>query len=519
MHQPLYKDLSTGKCHLPWVRLHSTHSYLDMARILDDFPKIRCTFNLTPTLISQLMDIPAAADENDVYLELSIKDAGDLTADEKYFILKNFFSCDYAAAISPMKKYKELFLKRGPSPDGKFSREILSKFSVSDIRDIQVFFNLAWCGFTLKKGDSLVRALVEKGGGYDERDKRDLLARQKEIAASILPEYKKLQDSGRIEISTTPFYHPILPILCGEKGKGDLHWEADAMWHIKKAIELYSKVFGRKPEGMWPAEGSVSDNVVPLFAGCGIKWIATDEKVLASSLKDRGDAKVVNKFRAFTAGKFSRKISIVFRDNGLSDDISFKYSHMSGKEAAREFHGHLTEIYKFLGNKCKDGLVAVILDGENPWAHYPDDGKSFLSELYRLLSEDKDMETVTIGGYLGEHKKRLKIKHLASGSWIDHDFSKWRGSPQKDKAWEYLKKAREDMFSSGNTAENALEELYIAESSDWFWWYDEFGTELNFIFDDLFRMHLKNMYRLTGRDVPDHLNKPVAGSKFDPRVR
>ena len=506
MHQPLYKDLLTGEYHLPWVRLHATHSYLDMARILEDFPLIKCTFNLTPTLISQIMDISDMRPENDKYLRLSMKDAATLTADEKYFILRNFFSRDPGVVAPISKRYGQLLLKRGNNADTSRLRGILNEFNESDFRDIQVLFNLLWCGFTLRNEDPLIRVLFEKGEGFTENEKKALIRRQKEAALDVLPLYKKLQDEGQIEISTTPFYHPILPLLYGRDNETGFQWKEDARWHIKKAVEFYKEIFGRAPAGMWPAEGSVNNEVVPLFAENGIKWIASDENVLLDSLKNTSGEKSGLKFNAYTAGKIIGQVAMVFRDRGLSDAISFQFRDMTGEEAARDLHGRLGQIRK---SDAKNNFVAIILDGENPWIYYKDGGRAFLSELYRLLGDDNEIETVTIGDYVAEHKTGGNIKDLAPGSWIDREFSKWRGSPEKDKAWKYLEKAREDIFAFGDPPIEAMEELYIAESSDWFWWYDDPETEYNVVFDDIFRMHIANIYKLIGAKVPGYVGRSI----------
>ena len=507
MHQPLYKDLITGKYHLPWVRLHSTYSYLDMASILEDFPHIKCTFNITPSLIWQLQDISRSEKIDDIYLELSQKSPGELTDKDKVFILKNFFSCDPERAIFPMKRYGELYKKRGEDLREDVLLDVSDGFTEQDYRDLQVLFNLAWCGFTLKRKDKLVRHLVHKGEYYTEKEKRMLLGKQKEVVSSILPLYKRLQDEGRIEISTTPFYHPILPLLCGAEGGYD--FKEDAKVHIERACELYKEVFGREPRGFWPAEGSVSPEIIEPLEDAGIKWIATDEGILMESVAEEGLSREDLIYRAFTAKNDGRSIDIVFRDINLSNAISFKYSKMHPKKAANELLSDLDRVWQTFDGAESDHLVSIILDGENPWPYYPDGGRGFLRELYAHISSNRHLETVTVGNFLSSAKEKREIDNLYSGSWIDRNFRKWKGSPQKDKAWEYLERTRKDLFSQGAPTKEALEELYIAEGSDWFWWYDDFGTELNFVFDDLFRMHLRNVYKLTGREVPGYLLKPI----------
>jgi starch synthase len=508
MHQPLYKDLLTGKYHLPWVRLHSTYSYLDMAAVLKDFPKIKCTFNLTPSLMWQLQDIAGSAKPDDIYLHLSEMNAQDLTADDRCFILKNFFSCDLYTAIEPVKKYKALLEKRGNDLDRESLLERSGQFSVQDYRDLQVLFNLAWCGFTLRKEDALVKDLVAKGSDYTETEKLDLLKRQNEVTGSILPLYRQLQDEGRIEISTTPFYHPILPLLCSKDGKG-FNFGNDPKIQVERAVNFYKDIFGRLPVGMWPSEGSVSPEIIPILSDAGIKWMATDEGILLESFRGYDMSREDLIYKAFTSENSERSIDMVFRDINISNAIGFRYSKIAAHKAALDLCGDIQGIKKSLENDRTEHIVSIILDGENPWPYYNDGGRKFLTDVYSHLSHMKDVETVTIGGYLSSNKERTSIPSLHSGSWIDRNFRKWSGSPQKDKAWEYLAKARKELFAAGDPPKEALEELYIAEGSDWFWWYDEFGTELNFVFDELFRLHLSNIYRLINRAVPHYLEEPL----------
>ncbi len=509
MHQPMYKDLVTGKYHLPWVRLHSTFSYLDMASVLEDFPGAKATFNLTPSLIWQLLDISENHPVDDVYLHLTEKNAASLDDADKGFLLKNFFSCDLQKAIFPIERYRELFYKRGDSVrEGDISKRI-PEFSESDLRDLQVLFNLAWCGFSLKGKDPVVKGLLDKGKGYTEKDKQELLRKQKEVVSSIIPTYKRLQDEGKIEISTTPFYHPIMPLLCKGSSAHGFDFHEDARVQVRKAVELYEKVFGRKPVGMWPSEGSVSQEIIPILADEGIKWMATDEGILLESFRGKDIPREDLIYKAFTARENDEEIDMVFRDINLSNAISFNYANIPQKKAFKYFLKDINGIRKAMSLKEGEHLVSVILDGENPWPYFPDGGKTFLSYVYGKFSRSKEVELVTAGGYLASHGERKKIDKLYSGSWIDRNFSKWIGSPQKNKAWTYLESARREVVKSGRPSKEVLEELYIAEGSDWFWWYDDFGSELNFVFDELYRMHLSNIYRLMRRNVPHYLDKPI----------
>lgn len=512
MHQPLYKDLVTGKYHLPWVRLHSTYSYLDMASILDEFPHAKVTFNLTPSLIWQLLDISSGGGTDDLFYELTAKNARDLTDAEKAFILKNFFSCDLNHAIFPIEKYKDLFIRRGNDLREDELIKRARDFSEGDLRDLQVFFNLAWCGFTLREKDPVVRELLRKGRDYTEKEKQELLVVQNRVVASILPIYRKLQDEGRAEIATSPFYHPIMPLLCrGRAGNSAKGFELceDARAQLKKAIDLYYQVFGRRPIGMWPPEGSVSQEIIPLLADEGIEWIATDEGILLESFKGRDMLREDLIYKAYRAEEGASAVSMVFRDINISNAISFRYSNMPVKQSTHELIHDIHGIKKATDPKEGEHIVAIILDGENPWPYFNDGGRTFLSETYKVLTATKELEMVSIGEYMRSRKERKKIGKIASGSWINRNFDKWIGSPQKNKAWEYLIRTKKAMASFGELSKEVLEELYIAEGSDWFWWYDDFGSELNFVFDELYRMHLANIYRLAGKEVPYYLMQPV----------
>ncbi|MFC1548953.1 glycogen synthase GlgA [Candidatus Omnitrophota bacterium] len=509
MHQPLYKDLVTGKYQLPWVRMHSTFSYLDMISVIEASPKAKATFNLTPSLIWQLFDMSGEGPIDDIYLELSEKKATDLDDDDKCFILKNFFSCDLQKGIFPFKRYKELYYKRGESLRENDLKSKLEHFNAGDFRDLQVLFNLAWCGFTLRKKCPIVKSLISKGYGFTEDEKQALLKRQKEVVASIIPKYKKLQDEGRIEITTTPFYHPILPLLYRGASEKGLDLCEDARVQVKKAVEFYENVFGRKPIGMWPSEGSVSQEIIPMLVDEGIEWMATDEGILLESFKGKGLSREDLIYNAFTACEDGKKIDVVFRDINISNAISFSYSNMPQRKAVASFLKDINGIRKAMASSEDENVVSIILDGENPWPYFPDGGKYFLNKLYKKLSTCKDIELVTVGDYLRANEKRREIDRLHSGSWIDRNFDKWIGSPQKDKAWEYLEDARREVFASGEPDKKVLEQLYVAEGSDWFWWYDDFGSEVNFVFDELYRLHLSNIYRFMGRNVPHHLDVPI----------
>jgi len=534
MHQPYYKDLVTGKFAMPWVRLHGIKDYYDMPHILRDFPKIHQTFNLVPSLIDQIMDY-TEKEAKGVYLEHTLKPANELDKSEQIFVLRNFFLANWDNMIKPHPRYWELLSKRGTDVTDKELGRMARYFSVQDFLDLQVWFNLAWFDPMFTETDPFIKGLIEKGRDYTEEEKGRLIEKQREIMRLILPEYRDLWQQGRIELSASPYYHPILPLLCdtevarmsnpGIQLPGRFIHPEDAETQVSRAMARFAEVFGKRPTGMWPSEGSVSESIIPILAGEGIKWIATDEEVLAKSLDtllDRDFSGVSKKpevlYRPYRAVSEGKAVNMVFRDHTLSDLIGFVYSKWDPKNAVEDFIGRLRRIRNDLRAKRPDGLVTIALDGENAWEHYRNDGRDFLYRLYERLSEEQEFEVVTVGEYLDKCPQPDTLPKLFAGSWINHNFNIWIGHEEDNAAWEALAQARRDLveYESGAKVSDkeslrlAWEEIYIAEGSDWCWWYgDDHSSENDREFDELFRKHLVNVYTLINRVPPDSLFIPI----------
>ncbi|HXX53208.1 MAG TPA: glycoside hydrolase family 57 protein [Thermodesulfovibrionales bacterium] len=526
MHQPYYKDPLSGIYRLPWVRHHGTKDYLDMAMLLEEYPHIRQTFNLVPSLIEQLIDY---TDNNatDVFLEVTLKKPSDLSDEERAFILGNFFLANWDTMIRPFSRYHELLLKRGLTVSkGELSR-IVRYFSDSDFLDLQVLFNLVWIDPMLRKRDVFLSSLVTKGRGYSEEDKSLLLEKGLSILRCIIPKYRELSSKGQIELSASPYYHPILPLLCDTDvakiptpdirlPKRRFSHPEDARAQIRMATDFFQRVFGQRPSGMWPSEGSVSEDIVKAIHEEGIEWAATDEDVLAASLGValRGPAgELLRPDLLYTAHEFSGA-SLIFRDHKISDLIGFVYSGWEPKRAAEDLVHKFLDIHASLpGNEPY--LVPVILDGENAWEYYQNDAEDFLRYLYEGLSRHEQLRTTTVSGYLGEHRGRKKLDRLHAGSWIYGNFNVWIGHEEDNTAWDYLTETREalgefQLVNTGRNMDSAWKALYAAEGSDWNWWYgDEHSTENAEEFDELFRGNLIRVYREMGREAPPHLFVPV----------
>ena len=527
-HQPMYKNPATNAYELPWVRLHAVKDYYDMVAVLDNFPKIKSNFNLVPSLLLQL-DEYASGKAKDKFLDLTLKDAAFLTADEKVFILMNFFMANWDNMIFPYNRYLQLLEKRGRHTTEEEIRKTLNYFKVEDFRDLQVWFNLTWMDPYWRKQDAFIDSLYDKGRDFTEEEKRRLIEKQLEICGMILRKHKEAQDRGQIEVSVTPYYHPILPLLCDTNAalqatpgmrlpaKRFVHPE-DARWHIENAVSSYEEHFGRKPTGMWPSEGSVSNDAAALIADAGIKWIATDEAVLFNSVKEySGNRRFL--FRPFSFAVNGRKINIIFRDHGLSDSIGFVYSKWNPEDAANDFISKVRGIADYVGGDYDAPLVSVILDGENCWEYYKNDGWDFLTKLYEKLSADDTIETVRISDYLDRFPPKETLPSLTAGSWINGNFGIWIGQNEDNTSWDYLGMTRDFIvkflednpgFKGSVQEKEAWAMLYAAEGSDWNWWYgDDHSSANDMSFDYIYRQHLIKVYECFGQRPPDMLFKSI----------
>ncbi len=519
MHQPMYRDPLSRKVLMPWVRMHSIKGYNDMIRLAQEYPQVKQNFNVVPSLIAQIEDFLKAPSE-DNHWALSSKPAGDLNVEERKLVVDEFFMANWDTMIKPYPRYWELLGKCGQGePD-------VSAFSEADLRDLQVWFNLTWFGYMARRDYPVLGELIRKGRHFSEDDKKTVMETQRKVMQELMPAYKKAQDAGIVEISVSPFYHPILPLLMDtDFAQRAMPWvrlpsrfrhPEDAAAQIQKALDKAEKVFGRRPIGMWPSEGSVCEELVEIMAQAGVQWIATDEEVLIHSMEvlDRGKAL----YRPYRAKHKGGAVNIVFRDHALSDLIGFVYSKSDAAGSAGDMIGHFTRIGQYLGDAASNGLVSVILDGENPWEYYPDGGEKFLRCLFEQLSRHQGLRSVTLGAFLEDHPPKHEIDHLYSGSWIAHNYDIWIGEREENTAWDLMGRTRdflcEYLKRNPQTAKEksaaAWEELYMAEGSDWFWWYgDDFSTENDAMFDTLFRTHLANVYRLLGCEVPEILHVPI----------
>jgi alpha-amylase/alpha-mannosidase (GH57 family) len=543
-HQPLYKSRGAsgadGQYRLPWVRLHGTKDYLDLILLLERYPKLHQTVNLVPSLILQIEDY-IEGKAFDPYLSAALTPTEQLTPEQHQFIIQHFFDGNHHTLIDPHPRYSELYSQR----QEKGERWCMDNWTDTDYSDLLAWHNLAWID-PLFYDDPDIAGWLKQDRGFTLGDRQRIYSKQRDILRRIIPQHRKMQESGQLEVTTTPYTHPILPLLAdtnaGRVAVPDMQlpqkrfqFAEDIPRHLNKARDMYVDRFGCKPRGLWPSEQSVSPAVIPDIAKAGFEWICSDEAVLGWSLKhffhrDASgtvtDPKLL--YQPYRLSTDEGDLSIVFRDHRLSDLIGFTYSGMEASDAARDLVGQLQSISRSLKSQQESGatsledpwLVTIALDGENCWEFYPQDGIPFLNALYSLLSETSDIKLVTVSEYLDEFPTKAEIptKDLHSGSWVDGSFTTWIGDPAKNRAWDLLTTARELLANHPEATEEAnpevWEALYAAEGSDWFWWFGEgHSSNQDAMFDQLFREHVAGIYRALNEPVPENVLRAVESHK------
>lgn len=531
MHQPVYQLTPTGDYLMPWVRLHAVKDYLDMVLILEKFPKIKLNFNLVPVLLDSLIDY-GENDLHDIHSRLTITDVEDLTADDKEFIINNFFDANFHSMILPSEEYNRLYQKYQLNPEND-----INMFSNQEYSDLMALFNLAWFDPIYKNIYPELKKLIKKGKDYTTEDRIKIIDIQRDIIRKIIPTYKKFSDEGRIEITTSPYYHPILPILLDIKSikkssendlPTNLKMELDARMQTEMALDRMENIFGKRPRGIWPSEHCISSKELGLFKELGVDWTISDEGILSNSI----NFEFVRDFRGYLEDPYhllkSYKykddgVNIIFRDSVIPNLIGFEYPNHPAESAANDLYDRIKVAQsKLLSSPDENHLITIAMDGENCWENYTADGSTFLSTIYSLIENDPSLETVLISDYLDKDIQK-PLNKISSGSWVNRNFKLWIDEPLKNLAWTYLKQVRDD-FSAyvkqnplNPNIEAARRELFICEGSDWFWWYGEPNDSgRDNIFDYIFREHLKNIYLFLGLEVPQYLDTPLLSAITKP---
>lgn len=548
MHQPDYRNTISGEYVLPWTYLHAIKDYTDMAYHLENNPKARVSFNFVPVLLDQLEDYVEQFDSGNIrdpLLALLVReDMKSLSQDERCLILESCFKGHHEKMLAPFDHYQCLYnMYTKLEPRGK---SMFNYLSGQYMADLIVWYHLAWTGESIRRNNTDIQALMNKGSQFTLEDRQTLFAVIADLMRNLIPRYRALETSGQIELSTTPHYHPIMPLLLDFRSARDAMPYAPlpqyqqypggkqrAQIHIEEAQASHKRRFGKLPKGMWPAEGAVSYDTLTLLAEHGVQWAATGEGVLANSLYKSFDiSKLAPRneylYKPYRVSKGKHGIVCFFRDDLLSDKIGFEYANQHADNAVADFVGSLEHI-QAQNASGQPLVVSIILDGENAWEYYPYNGYYFLSQLYAALSQHENIVMATPSELVEkclQEEPEISLEELtavAAGSWVYGSFSTWIGSADKNRGWDLLceaKKAYDTAMEQGtlNKAEikAASRQLAICEGSDWFWWFGDYNSALSVSsFDRLFRLNLANLYSLLKREVPKNLGLSISSGTSD----
>jgi alpha-amylase/alpha-mannosidase (GH57 family) len=542
MHQPDYRDYSTGDFMLPWVYLHAIKDYTDMAYHLEQHPKVKAVVNFVPVLLDQLEDYEqqfATGSIRDPLLRLLAREnLNDMSVEERDLVLDSCFRSNHTKMVAPYPSYKRLFdLFKALEAGGSSA---LSYLSGQYLADLLVWYHLVWCGESVRREHDMLIQMMSQNEGFCYADRKNLFNLIGKLIAGVIPRYRKLAQSGQIEISATPHYHPLAPLLLdfnsARESAPDSSLPQSSIYpggksrvhaHLLSTETSHRARFGVTPQGIWPAEGAISTAFLELLATQKCRWAASGEGVLANSLHSAGSSGERQNYlyRPYRLQGAANSVSCFFRDDHLSDLIGFEYSNWNGKDAALHFVAQL-EAIAAPSAEDETPLVSVILDGENAWEYYPYNGYHFLNDLYTALEAHEDIRTVTFSTYLDNREAQAgkgyakdgTLPRLVAGSWVYGTFSTWIGSTDKNHAWDLLCMAKQNydmVMAGGRLSEDekiaAEKQLSSCESSDWFWWFGDYNpSHAVESFDRLYRHNLMQLYRLLKLPVPANLNYPIS---------
>jgi alpha-amylase/alpha-mannosidase (GH57 family) len=546
MHQPHYRDALDGTYHLPWVYLHAIKDYSDMAHHLETCPEARVVVNFAPVLLEQLSDYGAqmrawlrdGTPTNDPLLNL-VAGATTISAspDERADIIA---ACQRAFAptmVEPYPAFRTLVnIARGLYINGDLDVVRVGYLSNQFFTDLLMWYHLAWLGSSIKKNDFRVTRLMARKNHFTPVDQTLLMEVLAETVESIIPRYRVLMEEGRIELSMTPYGHPIVPLLLDFSCMHATQPEAPTPlqreypggaervdWHMERGFEVFEEHFGSRPSGVWLSEGAISEAALEVLDKWNIRWTASGEGVWRNSCEASSGGKKLleHKNGLYAPAQHPDSECVVFfRDDGLSDLIGFEYKTWKAEDAAADFCGHLHNIRKYFGRQAHKRVVSIILDGENAWEYYPDNGYPFLQTLYQQISADPDLNMTTFSAVLEGDKQcdRIKLDRIVPGSWVFGSFSTWIGEKDKNAAWDMLVEAKQCFDRSVNAAElseqklnEAKEQLAVCEGSDWFWWFGDLNPAASVRdFDQLFRRHLIRLYQMLEKVPPRGLKNPIS---------
>ncbi len=527
MHQPEYRDRATGRFMLPWTYLHTIKDYADMAAHLEAQPGAKAVVNFAPILLEQIDDyatqvgrfLTERATISDPLLAALGNPSVAVDLSER---LKLINSCKRANRERQINRYPVFSQLIDMASWVESQGNAVSYVNEQFFADLLVWYHLVWLGETIQLHDRRAQRLIEKAGQFTLDDRLILLEIVHDQLKGVIGRYKALAAAGKIELSVTPYAHPIMPLLLdlqsAREALPDLALpelkvypggENRVKWQLRKGIATFQHFFGFTPSGCWPSEGSVSARTMEILAEFGFAWAASGGSVLHNSLRAQGmdENDVHHPFKVE-----SSNTACFFRDDGLSDLIGFEYSKWHADDAVADLLHHLENI----ADQAKENsVVSIIMDGENAWEYFPQNGYHFLSALYRRLAEHPTIELTTFSELLAAGDLEVKsLSRLVAGSWVYGTFSTWIGSADKNKGWDMLgdvKRAFDKAISDGKLNEQRIAaaeiQLAVCEGSDWFWWFGDYnpGAAVS-DFEKQYRMNLANLYLLLDEQAPAYLD-------------
>lgn len=526
MHQPEYRDRHSGEFKLPWTYLHVIKDYVDMAAHLEAVPAAKAVVNFAPILLEQIEDYSNQVNSflldriaiKDPLLAALVEPSVSANSEKR---LKLLHDCRKANRERQIERYP-MFCKLTEMAEWVQSHpDAVDYINAQFVTDSLVWYHLVWMGETVKRTDPRIQRLIDKGNGFSLHDRIELVEIIGDLLSRVLYRYKSLARKGRVELSVTPYAHPIMPLMLDINSvqeampnalmpalKSYPGGEERVRWHLTKGVETFKHFFGFEPQGCWPSEGSISDETLKVLSDHGFQWAASGGNVLHNSLYASGLAKTGSLHHPFRLK--SSSIPCFFRDDGLSDLIGFEYSKWHADDAVADLIQHLENIADV---SEADSVVSIIMDGENAWEYFPDNGYHFLSALYRRLADHPRIELTTFSECLQNEVTIKSLPKLVAGSWVYGTFSTWIGDVDKNYGWDMLgdvKNAFDKAVSSGRLSEQELAmaevQLAVCEGSDWFWWFGDYNPgEAVSDFEKQYRLNLTNLYRLLGEEAPAYL--------------
>ncbi|MFQ5642625.1 MAG: glycoside hydrolase [Thiogranum sp.] len=544
MHQPQYCDLISGEYKLPWTYLHAIKDYADMAAHLEAVPDARAVINFAPVLLEQIDDYAAQVSGflrdhksiRDPLLAALVAPVLPAHPEQRLELINNCMRVNRTRIVERFPAYRRLFELAEP-----FLQNCTDLLYVSDqfLSDLVFWYHLGWIAETVRRSDLRVQRWQEQGNNFSLHDRRELLVLIGELLSGLVDRYAELAGRGQVELAMSPYAHPILPLML------DLQTAREAMpdarlpelefyqggeqrvhWHLREGINVFEQYFRRKPAGCWPSEGSVSKATLELLEEYGFSWAATGETVLRNTLRaEQGDDAAAAPdavLQGYNVG--DGKLTCFFRDDKLSDEIGFNYSTWHADDAVANFIHNLERIAA--ANQGRKLVLPVILDGENAWEHFPENGFHFLRALYERLAAHSTLKLSTFSECLDAEVETGKLAGLVSGSWVYGTFSTWIGDRDKNRGWDMLGDAKRafDRASSDGSLDSeqilaAQLQLAVCEGSDWFWWFGDYNPANSVSdFESLFRLHLSNLYQLLGLEPPEYLAHTFARGSGAPSL-